>query len=190
MILGIYGKTGSGKSTVAEYLSKKGFYIIDCDKIGHDILKHGQIGYNKVVSAFGEGFFLDNMEIDRKKLGTYLFSHRDKLEILNNISFPLIEKKAKEEIEKNKDKNILIDGAHLYKTDIVNMCDAIILIKTNKSVERIIKRDNISETVAIDRLNAQENYEKCDYVIVNNDSVEELYICIDKIIQEEERKTQ
>jgi len=188
MILGIYGKTGSGKSTVAEYLSRKGFYIIDCDKIGHDILKHGQIGYNMVVSAFGEGFFREDMEIDRKKLGTYLFSHKDKLEILNKISFPLIEKRVREEIEKNKDKNILIDGAHLYKTDIINMCDALILIKTNKSVERIIKRDNISEAVAKDRLNSQENYEKCDYVVINNDSVEELYICIDKIIQEEEGK--
>ncbi len=188
MILGIYGKTGSGKSTVAEYLKQKGFYIIDCDKIGHDILKHGEIGYNKVVSAFGEGFFLENMEIDRKKLGAYLFSHKEKLEILNGISFPLIEKRVKEEIEKHQNENILIDGAHLYKTDIVNMCDALILIKTNKSVERIIKRDNISETAAMDRLNSQENYGEYDYLIINNDSVKELYICIDKIIQEEERK--
>ncbi len=188
MILGIYGKTGSGKTTAAEYLSKKGFYIIDCDKIGHDILKHGEDGYNKVVSAFGRDFFLENMELDRKKLGAYLFSHKDKLEVLNNISFPLIEKRVREEIEKNKDKNILIDGAHLYKTDIINMCDALILIKTSKSIERIIKRDNISETAAQNRLNAQENYEKCDYVIINDGTVEDLYICIDKIIQEEERK--
>ncbi len=128
------------------------------------------------------------MEIDRKKLGAYLFSNKDQLEILNSISFPLIEKKVKEEIEKNKEKNILIDGAHLYKTDIINMCDALILIKTNKSVERITKRDNISEAAALNRLSTQENYEKCDYVIINNTSVEELYICIDKIIQEEERK--
>ena len=185
MILGIYGKTGIGKSTVSDYLSKKGFHVIDCDKTGHDILKRDEEGYKKVLEAFGESFLKNDKEIDRKKLGGYLFKNRDKLEILNSISFPLIEKKVKEEIERNKDKNIIIDGAHIYKTDIIKMCDAVIQIKTDKSIERITKRDNISESDAKNRLNSQSDYDKCDYVIINNGTLEELYTNIDIILKKE-----
>ena len=188
MIFGIYGKTGSGKSTVCEYLSKKGFYVIDCDKLGHNILKYNEEGYKKTLEAFGEEFLLPDKNIDRKKLGKFLFENKDKLEILNSISFPLIEKEVYNEIEKNKDKNIIIDGAHIYKTNIINICDAVIQVKTEKSIERITKRDNISEKDAKNRLNSQEDYEICDYVVYNNGTLAELYICIDKILKKEEGK--
>ena len=51
MVIGIFGKSGSGKSTVCEYLKKKGFYVIDADKLGHKILKKGEEGYKKVVDT-------------------------------------------------------------------------------------------------------------------------------------------
>ena len=76
MVIGIFGKSGSGKSTVCEHLKKKGFYIIDADKLGHTILKKGNKGYDAVIKTFGSDFLDNNLEIDRKQLGEYIFKNK------------------------------------------------------------------------------------------------------------------
>ena len=96
MVIGIFGKSGCGKSTVCEYLRKKGFYVIDADKLGHKILKKGEEGYKKVVDAFGDSFLDENLEIDRKKLGKYIFENK-KADILSSISHPIIDRDLRQE---------------------------------------------------------------------------------------------
>ena len=133
MVIGIFGKSGSGKSTVCEYLKKKGFYVIDADKLGHQILKKGEEGYIKVLEAFGDSFLDENEEIDRKKLGKYVFENK-KAPLLSSISHPIIGRLVEEEIKKSKNShtNTIIDAALLCNTRIKDMCDKLILISRAK----------------------------------------------------------
>ena len=68
-IIGITGKSGSGKTTFASLLSKKlECNHIDIDKIGHQALLQPEIIY-KICNTFGNEILDEKAEIDRKKLG-------------------------------------------------------------------------------------------------------------------------
>lgn len=186
MIIGIFGKSGSGKSSVCEYLSKKGFYVIDADKLGHKILKKGEEGYEKVINAFGSSFLENDGEINRKKLGKYVFENK-KADILSSISHPIIEKLVEKEIKtaSASHNNIIIDGALLCNTKIKNMCELLILIKSDRCVERIKKRDGISEETATARLASQSISDTADIIMENNGAIEELYKKTDEFLRKE-----
>mmetsp|Transcript_27641 Transcript_27641/g.40805 ORF Transcript_27641/g.40805 Transcript_27641/m.40805 type:complete len:413 (-) Transcript_27641:1038-2276(-) len=67
-------------------------YLVDTDKIGHDILLESTAGnvYNKIVSAFGTDVLDENKVIDRKKLGAKIFDNRALRHKLNRITHPCI----------------------------------------------------------------------------------------------------
>lgn len=186
MVIGIFGKSGSGKSTVCQYLKEKGFYVIDADKLGHQILKKGEEGYKKVVEAFGDSFLNDEKEIDRKKLGKYVFENK-KADILSSISHPIIDRLVENEIKKSKISNTdtVIDAALLCNTRIKDMCDLLILIKSDNLIERIKLRDNITEELANNRLLSQNITECADIIIENNGTLEELFSKTDEVLRKE-----
>ena len=186
MVIGIFGKSGSGKSTVCEYLKNKGFYVIDADKLGHKILKKGEEGYKKVLEAFGDSFLDEDGEIDRKKLGKYVFENK-KAHILSSISHPIIDRLVEEEINKSKKShnNTVVDAALLCNTRIKDMCDKLILIKSDNLVERIKIRDNITDEMANNRLLSQDIKEIADIVIENNGAIDELFLKTDEVLRKE-----
>ena len=186
MVIGIFGKSGSGKSTICEYLKKKGFYVIDADKLGHQILKKGEEGYIKVIEAFGDSFLDERKEIDRKKLGKYVFENK-KASLLSSISHPIIDRLVEAEIKKSKNShtNTVIDAALLCNTRIKDMCDKLILIKSDNLVERIKARDNLTDEMANNRLLSQDIKECADIIIENNASLEELFLKTDEVLRKE-----
>ena len=185
MIIGIFGKSGSGKSTVSKYLEEKGFYYIDADKLGHIILKKGNEGYEKVIEAFGTSFLDENGEINRKMLGKYVFENK-KADIMSKISHPIIDSMVENEIKisEKTHTNTVIDGALLCNTRIKDMCDLMILIKSDNCVERIKSRDGITADLAENRLNSQNISESADIILENNGTIEELYEKVDEILAE------
>ena len=189
MVIGIYGKSGSGKSTACQYLLSKGFFVIDCDKVGHDILKSGKEGYNKEKEHFCDVIDENTKEIDRKKLGKAVFSDKDKLKMLNSITLPLIEKEVFALMEKEKEKDIIIDGAHLYNSPaIMGKCDFFILVKSDNCIQRIVDRDKLLKEDAKKRLLSQKEPDVADEIIINNSTLEDFYKQIDNIITERKIK--
>ena len=173
MVIGLYGKSGSGKTTACEYFLKNGFFIINADKIGHEILKKGNKALSLVTKEFGIDYIDCSGELDRKKLGKLVFSDKNELEKLNKITKPIIEEKIINLI--NKHENTVVDGAILNNTKIIDYCDVTILIRSENSQNRIIKRDALSEKEAENRLNSQIISENADIIIDNNGTIEEFY---------------
>ena len=54
LTIGLTGKTGAGKTTVAAYLKEKGCYIIDGDVIARQITEKGSDVLPLLQKAFGE----------------------------------------------------------------------------------------------------------------------------------------
>lgn len=186
-IIGLTGGSGSGKSTVARLLCRqKGVFVIDADKIGHDIMLPGGEAYDSIISHFGSRILSCDGTIDRKKLRLVVFSDKCELEALNTITHPIIA-----EISKNLASNhkfSVIDAALLFDCKpILSICSKTIVVcaPIDVRINRIMARDNLSETEAKMRINAQRPQEElirlADFVIENSGSQSELTKRIDEV---------
>ena len=182
MIIGVYGRIGSGKTTFCNYLRTKGFYVINGDKISREILMPGKIGLSQVIDTFGIEYLNVDGTLNRKKLGEYVFSHSDGLKQLNSITHPLITAKVKALIDAHPRTHIVIEGAVLYATDIVKFCDKTVVTTSDATLKRIMARDFLTEEEALVRMNAQETYEQADFIIENNGTLPEFYQKIDRML--------
>lgn len=193
-IVGITGNIGAGKSTVSSYIRDKGYEVIDADKIARDIVEKNSEGYLKVVDFFGRGILDGDLNIDRKKLGDIVFTCREKLMKLNEITHPLIFKEIRERLKDFKGDIIFIDLPLLYEAyDELRKWDIdfykVILIYVDPSIQlkRIMERDNIGKEAAMSKINSQMDQSlklsRADIVIENNRGIEDLILGVDLILQ-------
>ena len=170
----IVGNIASGKSTVEEYIQKKGFKVYDSDKIAHSILAKSK----EVLNFFGT--------IDRKKIAEIVFSNPEKLKKLESIIHPLV-KKEFEIIFEQSDPIVFISVPQLFEAGFEKMFDKIIYVTANDDIrlERLIKRNSYSIEEAKKRIQAQNELkkkEKSDFIIENNSSYEVLEQQVTKIL--------
>lgn len=167
--VGLTGPTGAGKSYVCEIFRQKGFKIIDCDKIAHELTAKNAPILAELANEFGEDI-VKNGELDRKLLASRAFDTKEHTKKLNSILHPAIIKKCKEEAQ----GLTVLDASQLFEANMQNDCYKVIGVLADEDVriKRIIARDNITEQQAKLRMSAQfdNDYfiDNCDYIIYNN----------------------
>lgn len=167
--VGLTGPTGAGKSYVCEIFRQKGFKIIDCDKIAHELTAKNAPILAELASEFGEDV-VKNGELDRKLLASRAFDTKEHTKKLNSILHPAIIKRCKEEAN----GLTVLDASQLFEANMQNDCYKVIGVLADEDVriKRIIARDNITEQQAKLRMSAQfdNDYfiDNCDYIIYNN----------------------
>ena len=167
MIICLCGKSGSGKSTIAKLIPNS--IHVDIDKIGHK--SHSDyIVKQKLINAFGTSI-LTNNNIDRKKLGKIVFSNKNEMKKLENITWDYMEKEIDKIIFNNKDKIIILDYLLLPKTKYFNSSNLKILLDIPYEIrkERVMKRDNITEEAFNLRESASINYDEFEFDIIIKD---------------------
>ncbi len=170
-LIGITGKTGTGKSTIATTLAQKldGQYV-DIDKIGHQATSDPIIA-KKLCNVFGNELLNENGNIDRKKLGNIVFSDTDKMQILTNITWEYMEQEL-DKILLQKQQCFVFDWALLPKVKFWDMCNTKILVTSDDTVrkERILERDHITPEYLEKRESATLDYSKLSFDFTfNND---------------------
>jgi len=172
MILGITGIFGSGKTTVAKIFTKYGYKRIDADEIGHQLLNKKPIK-NRIIKEFGKSI-LTNNKIDRKKLKNIVFNNHKELIKLDKIIHTPIIQEIKSIIKKSKNKRIIIDGALLIETKCTNLCNKLIVVKTNEKerLKRLLKKKKYTKNEIINitksQLQQKEKLKYADIVIDNS----------------------
>ena len=183
-ILGLTGGIASGKSTVSAYLAQNGALIIDADLIARQVVAKRSSGLKQIVAKFGEEILTASGELDRKKLGKLVFSNKDLLKNLTDITGPLIRAEILREIEAAKKaqvKLVVLDIPLLFETGYQTLCDKVMVvtIPSKLQLERVMKRDNLSAAEARKRianqLPASKRNELADVLIDNSKSVAETY---------------
>lgn len=193
LILGLTGKTGAGKSTVAEYLGKNGCFIIDGDVVAREIVLPFSPALKELCESFGEDIILSDGSLDRKKLASRAFSSPENTARLNDITHPHIKRRFEELISKAKEegyKAAVIDAAALLESDCKDLCEKIVVVHAEKELrlKRILCRDSITEKQALERINGQKSDDyylsQADTVIYNgeNNSLETELIKLKELI--------
>lgn len=192
-VIGLTGGTGSGKSTVAAYLEKKGCIIIDTDKISRDLTKPGGEALEPIRRRFGADVFFEDGSLDRKKLGGIVFSDDAKLRSLEEITTDIVIKKILEKVEHLKKNGfngtVILDAPLLFECGMKDCTDEnwLVTCDLENRIQRLIDRDGISRQSILDRMANQLSDEQkrmmADRVIENSGSLTELYSRIDRFIE-------
>lgn len=188
--VGITGGTGSGKSSVCNYLTKKGLQVIDSDAIARKLLDRDTVTYDLVVSHFGEKILKANGEINRQLLSSIVFGSSDELNFLQNVVTNETVEIVKELLEKSSPemKIIFLDAPLLFETGLDQDVDIVwfVLASQEKRLKRLSKRDGIPVFEIEKRMSAQMPEEQkemlADIVIENEGSLDDLYSKVDKLL--------
>jgi dephospho-CoA kinase len=147
MLIGISGKSGSGKTKIAEALSTKlGADIISFDKVCH--LSIEKESFKQLVrEKISTDVFDAKGNIVRKKLGEIVFADKEKLQLINQHSEKIMIAIIDELIKTNKKPYLILEYALLPLMKYFNMCQFKILVTANEAIrcERIMNRDGVSE---------------------------------------------
>ncbi len=180
IVLGITGGVGSGKSKVL-YDLKENYdaYIVEADKLAHELMMPGKTIYNQVVKAFGEDILSDGLssEIDRKKLGDIVFNDKEKLSLLDSISHPLVKENIINQIKVARDKGgirlFVIEAALLIQDGYSEICDEIwyIWVEKEERIKRLMASRGYTREKCISMMESQATddfYKKYANYTINN----------------------
>ena len=169
--LGITGCTGAGKTSVLEILKEMGGTVIDCDAVYHQLLEEND-GLRNAINVVFPGVFTAEGKLNRQKLGSEVFAHRDRLGRLNDIVFQYVVPEVRRRL--GSDVGLFaVDAINLLESGLADLCDCTIAVTapTELRVRRIMARDNITEQYARMRVTAQKSDEyyrtKCTYELAN-----------------------
>ncbi|MDD6072190.1 MAG: dephospho-CoA kinase [Clostridiales bacterium] len=167
-IIGITGGIGTGKSTILHLLGDKyQAYIVETDKLAHQLMMPGKQAYEKIVKHFGVDVLFEDGSIDRGKLGRLVFQNETELAALNAIVHPAVKQYILEDIEEKKKAGTVnfyvIEAALLIEDGYKAICDEIwyIYVEKEERIRRLIAG----------RGGNREKWES----VINNQSSEEFY---------------
>ena len=172
ILVGLTGGIGSGKSTVINYFKELGITCYQADDEAKKLMNSDKGLIKKIKNSFGDSIYI-NSKLDRKKLSAIVFTDKQKLELLNSIVHPYVNRHFENYRKGLEDIYIIKEVAIIFEIGTQNKFDKIILVRAPKEdrVKRIINRDKCNRQDAINRINNQiaddDKIDQCDFIIDN-----------------------
>lgn len=158
--IGLTGGIASGKSTVAEIISKSGIPVINADQVAHLALEPGSVVYPKIIQAFGTDILFADQSIDRNKLGAFIFKDPSQRELLEQLVHPFVRQQVqaiKKDLAQQGHKMAVYDVPLLFEKNMEKDFDHILLIfcDPETQIQRLMKRNTLTREQAELRLRSQ-----------------------------------
>jgi len=156
--VGLTGGIASGKTTISNLFADLGVPIIDTDIISRNLLAPGEQAYHQVCAHFGSEILQANGDIDRSALRKIIFSNPQQKTWLETMLHPLIFQRSHDAIlENSRAKYVLVVVPLLFETNFQSLVDRILVVDCSfdQQIARLMKRDNIDETLAHSMLEQQ-----------------------------------
>jgi dephospho-CoA kinase len=160
-VIGLTGGIASGKSTASRYLSERGAFVIDADKLGHAAYEPGTQAFQQVVDTFGGEIVGEDGQIDRKALGAKVFGEGNRLTELTDIVWPEILRLAVVQIEERRkshpDGIVALEAAVLLEAGWESVVDElwVVVVDPGTAIERAMARDGVDRAAIQARIDAQ-----------------------------------
>jgi dephospho-CoA kinase len=190
MNIGLTGGIACGKSTVSAMLVSRGAILVDADKLARDVVEPGSPVLDKVASHFGQDILQEDGSLNRKKLGEIIFADLAARKNLESLLHPPIRALMREQMETAErdypGKLVVVDVPLLFESDLAFMFQEVVVVYVPRKVqlERLMLRDGLTETAAIERLQSQmsieEKRKRADFVIDNSGTRQETSHLIDQ----------
>ena len=179
--VGLTGGIATGKSLVSQLLEEHGAFVINADLIAHELYNPGTMGFNSLISHFGDTILDLNGTIDRKKLASIVFTRKHEMDNLNTIMHPLIYDEIKKimfDLSNKKHPVVVVEAAVLIEAGWQDLFDQIWVVSSDMEtvISRLNVRNGISREESLKRINSQihpkDRNKYADIVIENNGNTE------------------
>ncbi|GAB5588264.1 Dephospho-CoA kinase cab5 [Umbelopsis nana] len=182
-LVGLTGGIGSGKSTVSRIFAEQNIPIIDADLIARQVVEPGRRAYNLIRKYFGDEILNADGTIDRPKLGSIVFADSDKRKVLNSCVHPYVRLEMLKQVLwhwMSGAKLVVVDVPLLFESKLDKFVNTTVVVYCSEGLQlqRIMKRDNMSEEAATQRIRSQmplsEKVKLADIVLDNSSDLNQL----------------
>ncbi len=191
--LGLTGGIGSGKSSVASFLAKRGAWVIDTDQISHQISAPGGVAIDPIKSEFGSEFILPDGSLNRAKMRGHVFKDSESRRKLEAITHPLIRQQTLIQAENGLKKHapylvfvvplLLESGAWTENLDHIAVVDC----EEEVQIRRVMERSQLDRqgvlAIMAHQASRAERLAIADTVIHNGGDLASLEIEVDRLHQ-------
>lgn len=176
-IIGLTGRSGSGKTTVASIAETMGIPVLDCDRIYDEITSRPTPCLAAIASVFGEDSVRDG-KLCRSVLREKVFSDAESMTKLNALTARYMGDEVRNRMASLSSQVVLLDAPTLFQSGMDSECEFVIgvIAPEEDCVRRIMARDAIPREAACLRLAQQPSaefyLEKCRFILENTGGID------------------
>jgi len=182
LLVGLTGGIGSGKSTVARLLEKRGAVVFDADLLAREAVEPGTPGHAAVIERFGADVLAPGGELDREALASIVFADPAARRDLEQIVHPEVRRLFAEgsEAYRDTDRVVVFSAPLLVETGMHTAFEVLVVVSATVAtqIERLMRQRGMSEPSIRARIDAQAPLEDkaaaADILLDNEGSVDEL----------------
>jgi len=149
LLVGLTGGIGSGKSTVARMLEKRGAVVFDADVLARQAVAPGTPGFDRVVERFGPNVLAPGGDLDREALASIVFADPAARRDLEAIVHPEVRRMFTEGCEEYEgtDRVVVFSAPLLVETGMHPAFQSLLVVSTSmeNQVERLMRERGWSE---------------------------------------------
>jgi dephospho-CoA kinase len=189
LLVGLTGGIGSGKSTVARLLERRGAVVIDADHLAREAVARGTSGFDRVVDTFGPGVLKPDGDLDRIRLAAIIFADPERRAALESIVHPEVARRFGEGVEelRDSDRVVVYVTPLLVELGLAPAFDVVVVVTASPHlrVSRVASDRDLSPEDVRARMAAQatdeQRMEVADVLVDNDGSLKELEPQIDRL---------
>jgi dephospho-CoA kinase len=189
LLVGLTGGIGSGKSTVARLLERRGAAVIDADQLAREAVTKGTPGFDRVVEAFGPGVVSPDGELDRSALANRIFSDPEQKAALEAIVHPEVARRFSDQVEafRATDRIVVYVTPLLVELGLAPAFDVVVVVTASPHLrvsrvasDRGLSPDEVRGRLAVQATDEQ-RAEVADVLIDNDGSLADLEPQVDRL---------
>jgi dephospho-CoA kinase len=192
LLVGLTGGIGSGKSTVAGMLERRGAVVVDADDLARRAVEPGTVGHTRVIEAFGREMLGRDGQIDRDRLARLVFSDPETRRKLESLVHPEVARLFSEMVEayRDTDRIVVYVVPLLVERSLQTAFDVVVAIsaspetrKARLGADRGMRPEDVQNRMSA-QLSDDERERAAHFVIANDGTLEELERVVDDLWSE------
>jgi len=189
LLVGLTGGIGTGKSTVARMLEKRGAVVFDADVLARQAVAPGTSGFDQVLERFGPNVLAPGGGLDREALASIVFSDPAARRDLEGIVHPEVRRMFAEGCEEYRDSDrvVVFSAPLLVETGMHTAFDRLIVVSAPVAtqIERLMRDRGMAERDVQARIAAQlpleAKAEVADILVDNEGTLEDLERRVERV---------
>ena len=192
-IIGLTGGIGSGKSTVAKFIEEMGFPVYYSDVRAKEIVNDDELLKKGIIELLGEKAYDENGFYDRKYVAEIVFNDEELLQKLNGMIHPAVKYDFEKWVGNQTTEFVFKETALLFELKLNESCFKSVLVTAddNLRLKRVMDRDGKTyrevENVMNKQMPEKDKIKIADFVIFNNDGMDELQAETENVIRQIEK---